>query len=254
MTYDLTGAARMLEATDKALARIRGELAGKIPHTAGDTRRAIEQHIAAARAAVSKAISKAGEIVSDARIYPAGKLELIRRLVADTEAELARHAERAQAAADVLAAELTQAAMPKPSGSRDAAQLARQDALMILDRVPADRRVDVLRKLAARNDDVGALVNSPWLDDYLTAVGDERTAQAMRTLVTEAALEAARSSGDPVRAAAADAVAHVGQYGAAVTGVQGAWRHVAEELTGEGSAERLAALDAAGRSIEPTAA
>src|SRR5690606_2112508 len=102
---------------------------------------------------------------------------------------------------------------------------------------------------AARDDDVGALVNSAWLDDYLTAVGDDRAAAALRTLVTESALEAARQSDDPVRAAAADAVAHAGQYGAAVTGVQAAWRHVAEELTGEGSAERLAALDAAGRSV-----
>jgi hypothetical protein len=252
--YNLSGAARMLQATDQALARIRGQFAGKIPHTARDTCRLIEQHITAARGAIDKAIRQAADIVGDARIYPAGKAQLLGKLVADTEAELARHAERARAAADVLTAELTQAALPKMSGSRDAAQLARQDALMILDRTPPERRDAAIRRLAARSDDVGALVNSPWLDDYLTAVGGERTAQAMRVLATEAALEAARQSGDPVRAAAAEAISHAGQYGAAVTGVQAAWRHVAEELTGEGAAERLAAIDAASRRIEPTAA
>lgn len=251
-TYDLSGANRMLEATDAALTRIRTQLAGKIPAAGRDVNVAIDKHINAARSAIQAAINKSATIANDARVYPAGKLELIRRVVADTETTISEHVANAQALVDVLKADMTQAALPKMSDNRQAPVLARMDVQMILSQAPANRIHAVLASLAARNDDVGALVTSGWLDDVLLARGeDAKMTQAMRTLVTQSALDAASASGDPDRAAAADAIRHVGQLTGAAGGVIAAWNQAKDELSGDRAAARLHHLDTVRRMAQP---
>jgi hypothetical protein len=136
------------------------------------------------------------------------------------------------------------------SSSRDAAVLARQDALMILDRAPREKLADALVRLAGRSDDVGALIASPWLDDYLLARGEDRLSEPIKTQLLHTATQAAKTGADPDRARAAQALDHVAQLSGVPSGIAASWKNLHEQARGFASGREQRIVDLQDRVAE----
>ncbi|MBO3674865.1 hypothetical protein [Streptomyces sp. NEAU-YJ-81] len=146
-------------------------------------------------------------ILADDTLYPEGRSRLAREAKESARAKVAE----ADAAFDVkytvAEAALYQAARPVVPKAETAS--ARMDAQMLLDGALNRKDVSisrVLQRLAGRQDAVGALVSSDWLEDYAVARGiDTEILEPAKVLIQHSALEGAAKSGDPERSAAARA-------------------------------------------------
>lgn len=164
-------------------------------------------HVRDAAAAITGVGGRVGDLVAQAARHAAnpalpaaGKRDLISaaadgiRANADSlvDAEASIRAARAQLTAQAL-----------PPVPRDAETTTRADARMILDAASSRDLPGRLRELAARDDNVGRLIASPWGADYVASRGEK---PGSHDAARDAAIEAASRSSDPARAAAADAL------------------------------------------------
>lgn len=162
---------------------------------------AFDQARSQAQAAVASAAARVTGLRADDTIYPDGKNRLIRETIANAQATVAEKLSHLDQITTIMRGVLTSAALPRVSPGAEL--VARADAQMMLD--GAQDKGVTLARLAARQDDIGALAASNWGHDYLTARGsDPVLAAAEHAAAVGSAIDAAVSSTDPARAAAAD--------------------------------------------------
>lgn len=152
--------------------------------------------------------SRVAQLRADDTLFPEGRERMARETIAEARERAATLALLADAAIPDARERLIEAALPRLDIRR--AHLARQDALMILDGVAAEKRSEVMNALAGRDDEVTALVASRWGRDYLeyrTPVASK--APALHEQLRTRAAAAATESGDGERRAAADAFLNV---------------------------------------------
>lgn len=204
-----TAVADTATAADRYLAEFRES--GAFGHQVDPDVRAVLTRMSDSVSTTLSLAARAGresrEIQADDTLYPAGR----ERLAREAKESARNSVDQANAAFDtdaqVADALLFVAARPEvPKGSEAS---ARTDAMMLLDGALSREGASlsqVLKSLAGRQDAVGALVASEWLDDYAMARGmDPAVIANAKVLIRHAAMEGAASSGDPARAAAARA-------------------------------------------------
>ncbi|HEY1243305.1 MAG TPA: hypothetical protein VGF29_00605 [Hyphomicrobiaceae bacterium] len=173
---------------------------GLLPADANRTRNAITRALANTRAEVNGTVHAVGQLRANDMIPKDARDRLIAERFEQAERVVDEQIRNADAATTILDAQLSMAALA-PVGD---AFLARADAQMILDNTPPARLDEVMARLARRQDDVGALVASPWARDYLAARGVEPDlVDAIHTGVVESHVDAQTGSSDSGRAAAA---------------------------------------------------
>ncbi|MEU4823108.1 hypothetical protein AB0H37_14655 [Actinomadura sp. NPDC023710] len=162
----------------------------RVPGSARDLVQAVERRLAEVESLMQSAGASVPSIMSNVRVYPEGRKAAAQAAVANVERDIAEKTAAAEEAIIAARGVLTAAALRRIDPKREA--LARQDAMMILDRADPRTRAEVMSRLAARQDDVGALVASEWGRDYLTATGEPAPlVEASHTLTVRAAIEAA---------------------------------------------------------------
>jgi hypothetical protein len=208
------------------IAKDYAQRAGHMPASdGGQLARNARDAIERASLALSEGVGAAARVASDRTIYPDGRRDTIRQLGDAQGAKAAEHLERAEALVHVARAQFAVDALAKVP--RSAETTARTDAEMLLRNVKPDELSQRMRQLAVRDDAVGALVASPWGRDYLASRG-ARTDD--HDLVQADAINAAKTSGDPVRAAAAEAYGNVGHLSGAIFAVHQQARHATGDL------------------------
>lgn len=232
--FDTSGVQRMLDAHGAAHARISAKLAGKLDPQA---RTAYERAVSSALGEISSAWQDAQNIENRADLYPPAKREAIEARLAEADSKIREAIDSARATVDILAAEATVKALPQMPADMAAQERARADALMILDRTPANRRGEKMQELATRSDAIGALVSSEWGRDYAGAVLPDSAGKVHNTAVQKA-IEAGRTSGDPQRAKAAEAVGELAELRGLADTVAAPWRHAREVLVSHDGAGR----------------
>ncbi|SCL42152.1 hypothetical protein [Micromonospora aurantiaca (nom. illeg.)] len=182
------------------------------------------EHASSARGAIDGALSairgamaEAAKVVDDRRMYPAGRHDQVREIVAKTEAAVREAVERAETDALIAEASAVVAATP-PVDTREAL-IARHDVEMMLGDATRGDFVERLNALIAMDGPAGHLASSEYLRLYLTAKGVEpRVAEQYLAAARRAALAAAEASDDPARrraAAVAGATPHARKAAAA---------------------------------------
>lgn len=178
-------------------------VSGNLTADTGKALRTVTGALAAGRQAVSYIGEAVQGDLTDVNVYPEGRTLRAAERIEQAEAKLGEALAKADNAITVARAMLTVEARPKMTPRQE--MVARADAQMLMD--ASDNPGNTLITLAARQDDVGALVNSGWGRDFLTArTGDPDLVEATVKLATEAMLQAAQQAPDPARRAAALAV------------------------------------------------
>lgn len=126
----------------------------------------------------------------DDTLYPDGRERIARETIAGADENTRGRLDTAEILLAAAHQGYYREATPKVG--KDEALTARADAQMMLS--SAKDLGAVLARLASRQDSVGGLVNSPWLDDYLATRGmDDKTIEAYKVGIRQAALKAAAS-------------------------------------------------------------
>ena len=185
--------------------------AGTFPGDAASMVRDAEIAIAAVSGKCREAIREGARVAPDKQVPADGRRQRIREIGDDLTEYAADRLDHADALLKIAEATLTTQAMPKVTKGTE--HLARADARMLLDGVPAAELPDRMRKLAARNDDIGSLAASSWGADYLASRGQDTE---LHSLARQEALRAAQDSGDQDRAAAAEALGRLRHMSGAV--------------------------------------
>lgn len=154
------------------------------------------------------AASRVAQLRADDTLYPEGRERMARETIADARERASALALLADAAISLAGERLIEAALPRLDVRR--AHLARQDAMMILDSLPPEKRAEVMVALGERDDEVTALVASRWGRDYL----EYRTpfaskASTLHEQIRSNAAMATVNTDDGERRAAADAYLNV---------------------------------------------
>ncbi|MFE2733781.1 hypothetical protein [Streptomyces sp. NPDC059349] len=161
--------------------------------------------VSTAMSLASQASRKSAAILADETLYPEGRNRLASEATEEARRKVAEAFDVFDTNYTIAEATLYETARPKVDRHSQAA--ARQDAMMLLDGMLNGEGAStsrVLQRLAGRQDAVGALVASEWLQDYGMARGmSQGVLEASQTLIRQAALEGAADSGDPERVAAA---------------------------------------------------
>ncbi|MFE0175182.1 hypothetical protein ACFWZ2_22960 [Streptomyces sp. NPDC059002] len=205
-TIDTRGdaVAQLHTAADNYLTTWRADIDGPLPEASRSSIGTATAAIGRTTAIAREAIRQAQRTDEDDTLFPEGRDRLVRETLDAARAAVADDIATADAATTVAGAELYEAAKV-PLDRRDATT-ARQDALMMLGNAQSTgKEFEVLRRLAVRQDAIGALVSTGWLRDYLTAQGrEEDTIAAAEVLVRDGVLRAATAqTADPQRRAAA---------------------------------------------------
>jgi hypothetical protein len=150
---------------------------------------------------VHSAVQQLDSLAGNDTFAPAGRDRLIRERKAITAVALKEVDARSSVAVKLLEAGLTDAAQPEFPADADRAE-ARDELKLLLD--ASDDPATTVRELVAGSDQrLAALAAGTFAASYLRSRGvDEATIAATRTFTAQAAL----SSGDPTREAAARAL------------------------------------------------
>jgi hypothetical protein len=174
---------------------------GLMPAEANQSRNAFTAATSRIRMEVNGAVHAVNQLRANDMIPEEGRRRLIAERMAKAEQAVAEELPKVDAALHVLDAQLANAAMAPVQDPG----LGRMDAAMILDGASPDQLDSLMARLAARQDDVGAIVASTWGADYLRSRGiHEDLVTAMHAAVRVAAVDAATTSTDRNRAAAAE--------------------------------------------------
>lgn len=225
------------------LARRYAREAGSFPGEAGRIVREADTLLAQVSAKCQDAVDRAARVAGDISITPDGRKAVLGELAASVGEDTAAKIRQARVRLQMAEAELTVAALPKVASADR--MTARADAEMVLRNVPARELPSRMGELAQRDDAVAALVASSWGQDYLASngVADPR----MHRAVVSRAVEAAATSGDPQRAAAAQAIGRLADMHAAADAAGLQARHA---QTGDLAAITRSVHDPAAAEIE----
>ncbi|MDO0913013.1 hypothetical protein QQM39_26180 [Streptomyces sp. DT2A-34] len=148
---------------------------------------------------------KAHSFRNDLTLYPQGREMLAGEAIKTAADKVTQSFEQADTQIEVATALSYEAARPRIAP--DDAMPARADLVMLTQRNANDTGalVNTMKRLAQRNDGVGALVaDQGFLADFIDAHGiDPQMRAAILTMVSAEVVQAAAKSGDPRRSAAA---------------------------------------------------
>ncbi|MET8908269.1 hypothetical protein [Micromonospora sp. NPDC004551] len=199
---------------------------------------AAERSMYRVQTAIRDAIDTAEAIVADNATWPGYRFEKFGENIAKTDATVREALDAAEVALTVAEATAIGEALPqartedKRAADPRAARML-ESAKRISDMGP------LLRKLAARSDEVGALVTDrQWLDDTLLGLGyDAEQRESLHKLVMSAALAAAAASDDRKRADAARAIKAVAAGRKGLAALRSGWQVTRGRLDARGKRE-----------------
>jgi hypothetical protein len=223
----------VLDQTRGAATRILGDLRKAIPPSLGTSRTvAHDGYDAAAKAisdagvAIVKASSDARSIAGNRDLYPSGRQDRIKAIVADTEAKVSKAIGTIESAVSLMQGSLEAQALPAAPNKTDAAAL-RGEALSLLDRLQGDKQQEMYMRLASRGDDMSGLLLSPYGRDLAEVLFGDRLGEALWKGAHGQALQNAFNAGN-IQAIAAT---QVGTLKGVAAGLLASWQDAASELS-----------------------
>lgn len=202
--FAVAGLAKTARAHATAFAE-KADLSSALPSDLRDIVRNAESAITSTLTTAAQARVKADSFRNDVTLYPQGRELLAQEVIKAAADKVAESFAQADTQLDVAAALTYEAARPRITP--DESMPARADLAMLTQRSTGDPAAlaDTLTRLSQRSDSVGALVaDQRYLGDFLSAQGiepDLRT--SILTTVGNGVVQAAVTSGDPKRSAAA---------------------------------------------------